>query len=45
MTDYQLEQFCERNPHCGCKCMKCEAFAANMRYNLGMDEIDEQDEY
>lgn len=46
MSDYELEQFCLRNPDCGCKCAKCPAFAANWRYNNGMDDdIDEQDEY
>lgn len=45
MTDYELEQFCERNPHCGCNCMKCPAFAANYRYNNGMDERDTSDDY
>lgn len=35
MSDYELEKFCESNPDCGCKCMKCPAFAANQRYNNG----------
>ena len=38
MTDYQLEKFCERNPDCGCNCMKCPAFISNMRYEMGWDE-------
>ena len=33
MDDLELEQFCENNPQCGCDCMRCPAFAANMRYN------------
>ena len=37
MSDYELEKFCESNPDCGCKCMKCPAFAANQRYNNGYE--------
>ncbi len=33
MSDYELERFCNNNPHCGCDCMNCPAFAANYRYN------------
>lgn len=27
MTEYELEKFCERNPDCGCNCIKRPAFA------------------
>ena len=43
MSDYQLDLFCHRNPDCGCKCWFCPAFEANQRYNLGLDENDQQD--
>lgn len=33
LSDSQLEQICERSPECGCDCMRCQAFAANMRYH------------
>ena len=33
LNDFELERICERSPDCGCDCMKCEAFAANMRYH------------
>lgn len=45
MTDYELERFCESQPLCGCKCMKCPAFIANMRHNLGYDEHDPNSDY
>ena len=45
MTDEQLERFCERNPDCGCNCMKCPAFAANYRYNNGGDIYEGEEEY
>ena len=35
LTDAQLERICESSPNCGCNCLKCEAFAANYRYNNG----------
>ena len=44
MTEYELELFCERNPHCGCNCIKCPAFASYQRHELGMDECDDEDE-
>ena len=44
MTDFELERFCERNPHCGCNCYKCPAFAANWRYNNGYDDEDDNEE-
>ena len=40
LTDAQLEAICERSPDCGCNCARCEAFAANMRYNNGDYEND-----
>lgn len=27
MTSYELDKICERNPDCGCNCMKCPIFA------------------
>ena len=45
MDDYQLDKFCERNPDCGCNCMKCPAFIANYRYNNGLDDYDDEDVY
>lgn len=30
MTEYELDQRCEKNPDCGCNCMKCELFAYYM---------------
>ena len=38
MDDFELEKFCERNPDCGCQCMKCPAFAANYRFNNGLND-------
>ena len=35
LTDEQLERICERSPECGCNSVKCEAFAANMRFHNG----------
>lgn len=43
LTDFQLDAICERSPHCGCDCRRCEAFAANQRYHNGYDD-DEDDE-
>ena len=42
MDDYHLDKFCERNPDCGCNCMKCPAFIANYRYNNGLDDEDDE---
>ena len=44
MTEYELEAICERLPDCGCDCMRCQAFAAFQRTELGMDECGEVDE-
>ena len=44
MDDFELERFCEHNPHCGCMCYKCPAFAANYRHNNGYDDDDDEDE-
>lgn len=44
MTEYELERFCERNPDCGCRCLKCPAMAEYQRSQLGLDEDDENDE-
>lgn len=38
MTDYELEKYCNTHPYCDCNCMKCPAFAANRRHELGLDE-------
>ncbi|MBO7731851.1 MAG: hypothetical protein J6S67_04845 [Methanobrevibacter sp.] len=46
LTDEQLDAICNRSADfCGLKCIKCEAFAANMRYHNGDYENDEDDEY
>lgn len=41
MDEFQLEEFCRRNPDCGCDCMHCPAFIRHMRYEMGWDECDE----
>jgi len=34
LTDEQFERICERSAGlCDCNCIKCDAFAANMRYH------------
>lgn len=43
MDDYELELYCERHPYCDCLCLKCPAFIANQRHELGYDEIDNKD--
>ena len=32
ISDAELERICERKT-CDCNCMRCEAFAANMKFN------------
>ena len=45
LTDEQLERICERSEKfCGLNCIKCEAFAANMRYHNGEYEDDDCDD-
>ena len=44
MDDFQLERFCERNKQCGCRCMSCPAFQANIRYHDGYTDEDDEDE-
>lgn len=45
LTDEQLERICERSAGlCGNNCRLCEAFIANMRYNEGYEEDDDNDE-
>lgn len=44
LNDEQLERICESSPNCGCNCLKCEAFAANYRYNNGYDDSDDEDD-
>ena len=41
MDDYQLDQFCQRHPECDGKCMRCPAFIANQREELGLNDFDE----
>ena len=42
LTDEQLERICERSAGlCGNNCRRCEAFQANMRYNEGYREEDD----
>ncbi len=43
MTEYELDKICERNPDCGCNCMRCEVMARYQRSQLGMDDIDGQE--
>lgn len=45
MTEYKLDKFCEQNPYCGCRCLKCPAMAEYHRSQLGFDEDcdDEED--
>jgi hypothetical protein len=31
MTEYELDKLCEKNPDCGCNCMKCPLFAEFQR--------------
>lgn len=42
MNDYELSRFYENYPDCDCNCMKCPAFACNMREELGYNENDEE---
>lgn len=45
LSDEQLERICERSERfCGLNCIKCQAFAANMRYHNG-DYDNDDDEY
>lgn len=41
MNEYELDRFCERNPHCDCNCIKCQAFAMYQRHELGYDDEDD----
>lgn len=43
MDDYELERYCERHSNCNCLCLKCPAFIANQRNELGIDECDDDD--
>lgn len=45
MTEYELDKMCERNPDCGCDCMRCELFARYQRSELGLDKYDNDEEY
>jgi hypothetical protein len=45
LTDEQLERVCERSAGlCGNNCVRCEAFQANIRYNEGYRD-DNEEEY
>ena len=33
LTDEQLERICDNSPDCGCDCIRCAAFASNMKYH------------
>lgn len=41
MTEYELDKLCERNPDCGCNCMKCPLMAKYQRSQLGLDDEDD----
>lgn len=43
MDEYELDIYCNRHPHCDCHCVKCPAFAAYQRHELGLDEDDEEE--
>ncbi len=43
MTEYELDQFCKRNPDCGCVCMKCPAYGEYHYSQLGYDEEEYQE--
>lgn len=45
LTDEQLDRICESSPNCGCNCQRCEAFAANWRYNNGYDDDDSDEDW
>lgn len=38
MTEYELDNYCKRHPHCDCDCMRCEGFASYQRQSLGYEE-------
>lgn len=40
MDEYALDRYCDSHKQCDCKCMKCPAFAAYQRSELGMDDED-----
>ena len=45
LTDEQLEQICERSAGlCGNNCRTCEAFQANLRWQEGYTDEDDEDE-
>lgn len=43
MDEFELERFCERNPQCDCRCMRCAAFALYQRHELGLDEYNDDE--
>lgn len=44
--DKQLYRICQASEKfCGLNCIKCEAFAANMRYHNGDYEDEENEDY
>lgn len=40
LSEYELDQFCKRHPECDCNCMKCHAFIAHQREELGLNDYD-----
>lgn len=45
MTEYELDQLCQRNPDCGCNCMSCQLFARYQRSELYGEDFDTEDDY
>ena len=44
MTEYELDKLCERNPDCGCNCLKCPLMAMYQRSQLGLDDYDDEED-
>ena len=42
MNELELENYCNHHKYCDCNCMKCPAFAAYQRHQLGLDENDDE---
>ena len=40
MTEYELDRLCEKNPNCGCDCMRCPLFAKYYRDENGLNDYD-----
>lgn len=43
MNEYELEMYCDRHKTCDCHCVKCPAFAAYQRHELGINDYDEEE--